>query len=106
MMRIPILMHHKIGALNEGRPDACLNVPAPVFAGQIRLLSHLGFQAVTFAQAVEGMRTGQGLPPRPVCFTFDDAFDCVAEHALPLLTQYGWPATVFVPTTRVGGTNL
>lgn len=40
-----------------------------------------------------------------VGLTFDDAFDSVATIAAPLLRDNGLPATVFVVTDHVGGTN-
>ena len=40
-----------------------------------------------------------------VAITFDDAFRNTAELAWPLLRERGLPATVFVPTGRVGRDN-
>jgi len=40
-------------------------------------------------------RTGR-LPAREVALTFDDGFASVHEHALPVLTRYRLPATVFL----------
>lgn len=39
---------------------------------------------------------GQGLPPRAVLVTFDDAYASVAEWAAPLCRQFGVPAVFFV----------
>jgi peptidoglycan/xylan/chitin deacetylase (PgdA/CDA1 family) len=40
-----------------------------------------------------------------VALTFDDAFANFATEAWPVLESLGLPATVFVPTGHVGGTN-
>jgi len=40
-----------------------------------------------------------------IALTFDDGFANFATEALPLLKDYEMPATVFVPTEHVGGTN-
>lgn len=40
-----------------------------------------------------------------VALTFDDAFVNFADVAWPLLREHGMPATVYVPTGHVGGTN-
>lgn len=47
------------------------------------------------------------LPPSEpaVALTFDDAFRSFADVAWPILRNHGLPATVFVPTAHVGGTN-
>jgi peptidoglycan/xylan/chitin deacetylase (PgdA/CDA1 family) len=39
---------------------------------------------------------GQGLPPRALLVTFDDAYASVAEWAAPLCRQFGVPAVFFV----------
>ena len=102
---IPILMYHKVGVPIRCKADRFLNVLPDQFALHLRLLARLGYEAVTFAQAVEGLRAGVGLPRRPVCLTFDDAHLCIADYAAPLLAQRGWKATVFVPTACVGDVN-
>jgi len=45
------------------------------------------------------------MPRRPVLITFDDAYDEVAEVALPVLARHGFGAAVFVVTSHVGGSN-
>jgi peptidoglycan/xylan/chitin deacetylase (PgdA/CDA1 family) len=42
---------------------------------------------------------------RAVALTFDDGFGNLAEQAWPRLAERGWPATVFVVSRHVGGTN-
>lgn len=39
---------------------------------------------------------------RSVAVTFDDAFQSVFEHALPIMARYQIPATIFVPTGYLG----
>lgn len=41
-------------------------------------------------------------PPGRVALTFDDGFQGVHRYALPILAEYGWPATVFVVSDTVG----
>jgi peptidoglycan/xylan/chitin deacetylase (PgdA/CDA1 family) len=40
-----------------------------------------------------------------LALTFDDGFESLADFAWPLLRAHGLPATVFVPTSRVGLDN-
>jgi len=40
-----------------------------------------------------------------VAITFDDGYRCLIEHALPVLQRFGFPATVFVPTSAIGDRN-
>jgi len=43
-------------------------------------------------------------PPR-VAITFDDGYRSVLEHAVPVLRERGFPATIFVPTKWIGTHN-
>jgi peptidoglycan/xylan/chitin deacetylase (PgdA/CDA1 family) len=70
-----------------------------------------GAQRERFARQMallEGRAAGTGGPSglgrrRPkVWVTFDDAFACLLEHALPLMNQMDVPATVFVVTGNMG----
>ena len=44
------------------------------------------------------------LPPKQVALTFDDGFKDIEENALPVLTELGFSATVFVATEVIDGT--
>lgn len=99
---VPILMYHNIGAEKACSSDTCLNVPARDFARQMRLLARLGYRAVTFREAVIGLRGEGPLPPRPFCITLDDGFRCAADHALAVLRPLGWSPTVFVASDWLG----
>lgn len=57
------------------------------------------------ADWVKWLRAGKGLPDKPVLLTFDDGYEDIVEHALPVLRRYGFGAAVFIVTGRVGGTN-
>lgn len=105
--RIPILTYHQVGrfAPADVRRQRGNYVDAARFADQVRVLHRLGYGAVTLAQVGEWLDGRGTLPPRPVVFTFDDAYANVFEHAYPILSQRGWPATTFVVTHELGGVN-
>lgn len=104
---VPILTYHQVGrfAPEEVRRQRGNYVDATRFAQQVRLLSRLGFRAVTLAQVGRWLAGEEALPPRPVVFTFDDAYAGVLEHAYPALSRCGWPATTFVVSGELGGVN-
>ena len=60
---------------------------------QMRLLASRGYRGVTFHEAVHGPKQG-----KRVAVTFDDAFLSVFKLAYPILSSFGFPGTVFVPT--------
>lgn len=72
------------------------------FEKQMRWLYEHGYQTVSL-QDVARWREGRGeLPPKPIVITFDDGDRSVLEHAWPVLDRYGFTATFFVVTGKVG----
>jgi peptidoglycan/xylan/chitin deacetylase (PgdA/CDA1 family) len=102
---VPILMYHKVGAAVDHPEDTFLNVSGDAFERQMRALAHMRYRAMTFAQIVEALRTGQPLPRRVFAITFDDGYQCVGDVAAPILERYGFPATVFVVSGAAGAAN-
>ena len=96
MSMLPILMYHNVG--EKGR---YLNVSVQGLVRQCRLLRMLRFKAKTLSELAGHLETGE-LPPRTVVFTFDDALMGVHAHAHPVLSRFGWRATVFVVSQRLG----
>ena len=88
-----VLCYHAVSQ----RWPAALSVTPAQLRQHIALLGDRGYHGVTFSDAVAG-------PPRTkaVAITFDDAYRSVIEHALPILTETGFPATVFAPTAFIG----
>lgn len=106
--RIPILMYHSIS-------DAAGFVTHPyyrtatsprVFAKQMALLYQAGYRTTTLSAAVEQLRQGKGKPRKTVVLTFDDGFEDFYTTAYPVLNQYGFSASVFLPTAFVADAPL
>lgn len=99
----PILMYHRIA--EDGPPALARHRVRPAdFAAQLSYLRDNGWVGVTLARLVEAVRDKVALPERAVMLTFDDATTDFLSDALPLLHRYGFPATLFVPAGRIGGT--
>ena len=102
--KLPVLMYHHVGPFRPGT-YVSLTVPPSKFRRQIHWLARRGYAGVRIQDWASWIRSGRGLPQRPILITFDDAYADVAEYALPVLRQYGFSATVFVVTSQIGGTN-
>ena len=89
-----ILCYH---AVSTSWP-ALLSVDPEQFERQLEHLLARGYRATTFSEALSGAGAG-----RTVAITFDDAYRSVFDLGLPILARLGMPATVFVPTAKVGG---
>ena len=87
-------MYHSLGASRDR-----YSVTPDRFARQMAILAGS-------RRPILSLRDAWGAPPsgeRPVVVTFDDGFADNYEAALPILRQYGLPATVFLVTDAMGG---
>ncbi|MGW6569011.1 polysaccharide deacetylase family protein [Streptomyces sp. NPDC054975] len=95
-------MYHAVD--HEPAPAAHrLSVSPEAFAAQMAVVADRGLTPLTTAQLTEAWRTGGPLPARPVLITFDDGYEGVHRHALPVLAQHGFASTVFVSTGWLRG---
>ncbi|MGP4090249.1 polysaccharide deacetylase family protein [Streptomyces sp. KR55] len=101
-VRVPILMYHSV-ATDPNDATRALSVTPDAFARQMTVIGDLGLTPVTTADLAARWRTGRPLPPRPVLVTFDDGYEGVHRHALPVLAKHGFPATLFVSTGWLRG---
>ncbi|WP_369380292.1 polysaccharide deacetylase family protein [Streptomyces sp. cg36] len=101
---VPILMYHAVGH-RPARAVHGLSVSPGAFAEQMRVLDDRGFTPLTTAQLADAWRSAGVLPRRPVLITFDDGYEGVHRHALPVLAQHGFAATLFVSTGWLRGAH-
>jgi peptidoglycan/xylan/chitin deacetylase (PgdA/CDA1 family) len=99
---VPILMYHSV-AHSPAKAAFGLSVSPDAFADQMELLAELGCTPVTTAQLAHAWRTAGALPRRPVLITFDDGYEGVHRHALPVLAKHGFASTLFVSTGWLRG---
>ncbi|WP_031486184.1 polysaccharide deacetylase family protein [Streptomyces bicolor] len=100
--RVPILMYHAVSTSpNDATRD--LSVAPEAFAEQMALIGGLGLTPMKTADLAARWRSGRPLPERPVLITFDDGYEGVHRHALPVLAKHGFAATVFVSTGWLKG---
>jgi peptidoglycan/xylan/chitin deacetylase (PgdA/CDA1 family) len=99
---VPILMYHSIAAApNDATRE--LSVGPEAFAEQMALLGDQGFTPVDTAALAARWRSGRPLPRRPVLITFDDGYEGVHRHGLPVLAKHGFASTLFVSTGWIKG---
>jgi peptidoglycan/xylan/chitin deacetylase (PgdA/CDA1 family) len=97
---VPVLMYHSI---SKGASPTCI---APQeFRMQMDILEQAGYSVVPLPRFGEWTRGNAELPPKSAVLTFDDGFLDFATTAFPELERRRWPATVFLPTAHVGGTD-
>jgi peptidoglycan/xylan/chitin deacetylase (PgdA/CDA1 family) len=101
---VPILMYHAVAtAPNDATRE--LSVAPEAFTEQMAMVGDLGLTPVSTAELAASWRSGGPLPPHPVLITFDDGYEGVHRHALPVLAKHGFAATLFVSTGWIKGAH-
>lgn len=91
-----ILGYHRV--TNE---DDVLAVDVRAFCAHMESLKRSGLQVVGLDEGLRKLEAGDD--GRFVSITFDDGYRDNLEHAVPVLRELGFPATIFVATSVVGG---
>lgn len=106
--RMPILMYHSVSCPDRFTDNEYFETSTSPdrFEMQMRLLSEGGYRGMNLS-GLEGLRGGEYPSGNPRCFmlTFDDGFQDFKEEAFPILKEFGFSATVFLPTDYIGKTN-
>lgn len=103
---IPVLMYHSIGVEDESatRPYYRIVTPPTVFRSQMELLRRSGFKTCDLGEALSFLQSREDDVSGLVVITFDDGYRDFHREAFPVLDEFGFSATVFLPTRFVGHT--
>ena len=102
--RSVVIGYHGVAPSAPGEDPRNLRVTPARFRGQVELLGQAGFEFVTVAALAE-RAGGRAPPPGLVALSFDDGMQDNHAILLPLLREYGIPATVYVATGLIGEPN-
>ena len=103
---IPILMYHSISRdMHADTNPYYETVTTPeVFREHLQILLDEGYASITMDEyPVERRRTETAR--KTVALTFDDGFLDFSTNAAPLLRQFGFTATMYLPTGFIDGGN-
>lgn len=76
------------------------------FEQQMAFLAEAGFHSISLQQLHAWSQSGATPPPNPVVITFDDGFVGNHRYAFPILKKFGFSATFFVVTNRMGDSYM
>jgi len=96
--RLPVLVYHHL----ETPATTDVSCTPADFEAQMSALLREGFYPITLSQARLFLIGGLKEVPRPILITFDDGYESVFQHALPVAQKFQIPMTVFIVTARIG----
>lgn len=100
--KIPILMYHSISSDPEiAAPYYRVNTSPEVFGMHMQYLHENGYVTINFDDLPEYFHSQDN--SKAVLITFDDGFKDFYSEAYPILAKYSFNATVFLPTSFIGG---
>lgn len=96
-----VFLYHRFG--DDRYPST--NIALEDFEAHLQVLQEGRYQVLTLGELTTLILAGQPLPERCAVLTVDDVYRSFMSGALPLLQEYGYPATLFVSTAMVGGAD-
>lgn len=96
--RFKILAYHSIGETSRD----IWEVSSAKFQEQMQYLAKHKFRVMSLEEAFRKMIVGE-IPERSIVITFDDGYESLWNFAFPVLKDFGFVATVFLPVAYVGG---
>jgi peptidoglycan/xylan/chitin deacetylase (PgdA/CDA1 family) len=103
--RVAVLAYHKIGPFPVNGWDTWFYIPQEVFVRQLEWLKADGWSVLSMDTFLAGLADPATLPDKAALITFDDGYQSMRRTVAPVLTAFGYPAVVFVPTDFIGGRN-
>jgi peptidoglycan/xylan/chitin deacetylase (PgdA/CDA1 family) len=95
--RLLILCYHGVSLQDEHEWNPELFITPAFLRRRFEILRDGEYVVLALGEAVRGLRRGT-LPPRSVALTFDDGFHNFFAAAVPVLEEFGFPATNYVST--------
>lgn len=104
MKRLVILMYHIVAEPRSAQEARYCCSPRR-FEAQMRHLGQAGMRLLTLDEIADAFEQRTAWPDGGVAVTFDDGFADTFMNALPVLTRYHIPATMFAVSDLIGTSN-
>ncbi len=77
------------------------NISTDIFREQLEYLKQNHIEVLSLSEIVRRLRSGEALPDKAAALSIDDAFSSFYSSGMPLLREYGYPATLFINSDAV-----
>ncbi|UCG08961.1 MAG: polysaccharide deacetylase family protein, partial [Desulfobacterales bacterium] len=106
--RIPILMYHSLSRtkMKVGHPYYEIATAPHIFEAHMKFIHQNDYQVIDLGDILEYFAGNFKLTQKPIVISFDDGFKDFYTEAFPILRQYGFPASMFLPTRFIGNNGL
>jgi peptidoglycan/xylan/chitin deacetylase (PgdA/CDA1 family) len=94
---VSILAYH---SLDES--GSVISLSPEIFRCQMEFIHSRGYLVYTVSEYIELIKEGGKIVRPGVVLTFDDGFANFMTEAVPILREYGYRATVYIPTEFIG----
>ncbi len=97
---LPTLMYHHVqpSSVAAEKKQTSLTTDTAYFRNQMQYLRDKGYQTVSMANLIDFFDGSGIISKKSVLLTFDDGYSDFLEYAFPVLREFGFKATVFIPT--------
>lgn len=100
--QIRAFIYHHFG-MEDKYPSTSVSLKQ--FEGHLDYLQKNGYTVLTLGDAISLLSSENRPPRKTAVITIDDGYRSIWQNAVPLLDEYGYKATIFIPTSHVGGGN-
>lgn len=96
MDQLYVSMYHYTRDLDHSRYPEIKGMNVSLFRKQLDYYKNY-FCVIRMEQLIEAVKTGEALPKNALLLTFDDGYIDNYTYALPLLEEYGYQGSFFIP---------
>jgi len=96
--KVIVLCYHRF----EDNPRDSLATAPAEFRAQMKELKDNGIEVVPMKGLLEWRRGEKSIPPKSAVITIDDGYISGYAVAWPILTEFGYPFTMFIYTNYIG----
>jgi len=104
---VPTLFYHHVQDLTIATAEkhAQFTVATDMFQKQMQYLKDHGYTTINMTDLINVFDAGSAVPNKSVLLTFDDGYEDFGSVAAPILHEFGYQATVFIPTGLINNSG-